>query len=290
MDALDGSIGFELSPGGFLAPFRAAVSRRTGGTSAPPYHTLNVGRTLPDDGARVHANEQRILGSLGLPDRVARVRLEHGARILRVSGPGLHGPADGLLTDRDDLVLWFTVADCVPVTVVAGPWRAHGHCGWRGTAAGLPARLVEAVCAASQAPPAQVRTWVGPGVGPCCYPVGPETAACFPPSSLRFGIGAGPSAAAMSGEGDGPSAVSASGEGAGVPRLDLHADILRQLSAAGVPEENVARSPLCTSCHPELFFSHRRDGSPSGRMAALCWPLALVAPPAPSPARPSSER
>ncbi len=258
MPATDGSIRFEFSPPGHLGPFRAAVSERGGGVSDGPYRSLNVGRTLPDEPARVRENEQRILAALRLPDAVARVRLEHGARILTVGEPGFYGPADALLSDRADLVLWFTVADCFPVTIAAGRWRGHGHCGWRSTAAGLPERLVAALAAASEVPAKGQRAWIGPGIGPCCYPVGEDVAARFPAAMARQD---------------------------GERRLDLGAEIARRLRAAGLPAAGIAASGRCTSCHPDRFFSHRRDGSPSGRMAALSWPAALA-----STGRPSSSR
>jgi hypothetical protein len=51
--------------------------------------------------------------------------------------------------------------------------------------------------------------------------------------------------------------------------LDLRAAACRLLRCAGVEQIEVCE--LCTSCHPELFFSHRRDGEPTGRQAGLAW-------------------
>lgn len=238
---------FEAAPAGTLGPHRAAVSHRGGGVSAGPFRSLNLGRSVPDSPDDVAVNERRLLAELGLPDRVARLRLEHGARILAVTEPGMYGPADALVTDREDLVLWFTVADCYPLTITAGSWRGHAHCGWRGTAAGLAEALCRELTAQADLPASEFRAWIGPGIGPCCYPVGPEVVAAFPPESMRRL------------------------EGDARPRLDLGDDLARRLRASGLTGERIARSHACTACHPERFFSHRRDGSPSGRMAALCW-------------------
>ena len=78
---------------------------------------------------------------------------------------------------------------------------------------------------------------VGPSIGPCCYEVGPEV-------SERF-------------DGD-----LTSGR-----RLDLGAAAERRLAAAGVAA--VERFDLCTSCQPDLFFSHRRDGGVTGRQGVI---------------------
>ena len=51
--------------------------------------------------------------------------------------------------------------------------------------------------------------------------------------------------------------------------LDLKLAARRALEAAGVRE--IQDVGLCTSCHPELFFSHRRDNGVTGRQAGVVW-------------------
>ena len=99
------------------------------------------------------------------------------------------------------------------------------HCGWRGLAAGIVARGAAAVGATDAA--------IGPGIGPCCYEVGDEVLDAF--ADLGEGIAAG-------------------------RMLDLPEVARRLLAEAGV--ERVESAGLCTSCEPELFFSHRRDARP----------------------------
>jgi YfiH family protein len=74
---------------------------------------------------------------------------------------------------------------------------------------------------------------IGPGIGKCCYAVGEEVAAAF--------------------------------GRAGESHLDLRAIAREQLAGAGEIQE----VDLCTSCHPELFFSHRRDHGVTGRQAGV---------------------
>jgi hypothetical protein len=209
-----------------------------------------VGRSTDDDPRGVRANERIILRSLGLADRVARLRLEHGARVLHPDGPGQHGPADALITDDPELVLWFTVADCVAVTITAGPWRAHGHCGWRGIVAGLLEAMVATLTRSAGVPPSGFRAWAGPGIGPCCFEVGPEVAGRFDRSAVRV---------AVPGPGYPPARTF----------LDLRTEIALRLAELGLPGDAVAIDSTCTSCENTRFFSHRRDGIPTGRLAAL---------------------
>ena len=124
------------------------------------------------------------------------------------------------------------VADCYPVALSDGGRVAMLHCGWRPLAAGI----LETAIAGFEGMPAAA---VGPGIGGCCYEVGPEVLAEFEDLDQI-----------------------ADGR-----MLDLRAVISRRLERAGVTE--VHHLDLCTSCHPDLFFSHRRDRGVTGRQAGL---------------------
>jgi hypothetical protein len=82
---------------------------------------------------------------------------------------------------------------------------------------------------------------IGPGIGPCCYEVGDEVAEPF---RARFG----------------PEVLHGR-------NLDLYAATEKALYAAGCGP--VERVEMCTSCHPDLFFSHRRDGKRTGRQGVI---------------------
>jgi polyphenol oxidase len=220
-----------------------AFSTRLGGASAPPFDSLNLGRLTGDPAVR--ENRQRLAAAVGVdPAGVLIGRQVHGAEVLEHTGPtqppAYAGPAPGLpeadghATSRPGLTPLVFVADCLPVALVGDGAVAMIHCGWRGLASGIVRRGVEAVGATAAA--------VGPGIGPCCYEVGDEVLDSF--REL------------------GP-AIASDG------MLDLRAVARRLLRDVGV--ERVEVADLCTSCHAELFFSHRRDGEPTGRQAGLVW-------------------
>jgi hypothetical protein len=119
------------------------------------------------------------------------------------------------------------------------------HCGWKGTAQGGAAQLVDTLARASSSPPGSFRAWIGPGIRACCYPIGQEVADRFAAECIRVEDG--------------------------VVSLDLAGAIRRDLLLAGVPGSCVDGCSLCTSCRSDLFFSYRRDGPLSGRMAAVMW-------------------
>jgi len=149
---------------------------------------------------------------------------------------GVLGQGDALLEDRPGAVVVVKTADCLPILLVDERRRAVAavHAGWRGTAAKIAARAVEAMAARFGTRPGDLHAAIGPGIGPCCYEVGPEVAA-------QFG-----------------------GQGRG--HLDLTAQNRGQLEAAGVTPARIYASYLCTMCRPEEFHSFRRDKEAAGRL------------------------
>jgi YfiH family protein len=222
---------------------RAIFSTRLGGVSEGPYESLNLGILTDDEPERVSENRRRLARRAGLePDRVAMGWQVHGTELREWDSPPAPSAfaepgteldrVDGHLTERPGLALMVLVADCFPVALAGGGKVGMLHCGWRGLAGGIVERGLERF---EEAPAAAV----GPGIGPCCYEVGAEVLEAF---------------AGMDGVADGR-------------MLDLRAVIARKLAAAGV--ERVEHLDHCTSCRPELYFSHRRDGGLTGRQAGL---------------------
>jgi YfiH family protein len=137
------------------------------------------------------------------------------------------------------------VADCLPVYLGAGEWIALLHAGWKGLAAGALQAVVATLASSAGTPPSGIRVWIGPGVQSCCYPVGREVAERLPAPARR--------------------------EEGGVVRLDLPRAAALAAAEAGLPPDRIHVSATCTSCRGDLFFSYRRDGARSGRMAAVFW-------------------
>lgn len=224
---------------------QAVFSTRQGGVSEGPYLSLNLGLLTEDEPDRITENRARLARAVGVDSaNVAMGWQVHGTELREWDGPDPQRAyaepgdkqlprVDGHLTAQPGLALLVLVADCYPVALSDGKRAAMLHCGWRPLAGGI----VEQAVARFDASPAAA---VGPGIGGCCYEVGPEVVERFA---------------------DVPDAI----EGR---MLDLRRVIAARLGAAGVRE--VAHLDRCTSCEPERYFSHRRDKGTTGRQAGLC--------------------
>lgn len=221
-------------------PYAVAFSTRVGGVSTAPFDTLNLGRLTADDPANVGENRRRLSAEAGTDAELLRYcRQVHGPLVRRADSQG--EPGDGVWSDQSGEPLLVFTADCLPVALVRvngeQPAVAALHIGWRGLLSGIVANAVQALGGGGLA------AVLGPGIGPCCYEVQEDVAAPF---RDRFGAEVVP---------DG--------------KLDLWGATEQALRSAGVGD--VSRVDLCTACHPELFFSHRRDGGRTGRQGLIAY-------------------
>lgn len=143
----------------------------------PGFRGAAFGTAADGDGRADPAARRRLSELLGLPDEWAYLHQVHGRRVLRANAPGRQGEGDALLTTVADLPLAVGTADCLPVVLEAPGGVGLAHVGWRGAAAGVLGALRRAM--AEQGLVVE-RAAVGPGIGPCCFAVGPEVAAALP--------------------------------------------------------------------------------------------------------------
>lgn len=183
-----------------------------------------------DAGAR-----DRLSNALGVQPDWAAVRQIHGSTVHRANAPGEQGEGDALWTDRPGLPIAVFTADCLGVALIADRAVGVAHAGWKGASSGVVLELAEAMASAGHPASSAV---VGPGIGPCCFEVGPEVAERFEGHTARTTWG--------------------------TTSVDLAGAVSDQIE--GLPVEVVGG---CTR-HQDAYFSHRRDGTKS-RQAALVW-------------------
>jgi polyphenol oxidase len=219
-------------------PYTVAFSTRLGGVSAGSYDSLNLGRSTRDEPGNVDENRRRLCESVGIePADLALNRQVHGSTVNRAEAGERSKDGDGVWTDEPGIPMLALSADCLPIALArvnGSPALALLHAGRLGLLEGI----VQAGVAALPGPLAAI---VGPGIGPCCYEVGDDILAAY---RARFG------SEVVQGH-----------------NLDLWTAAERVLRETGV--DAVERLDVCTACNADRFFSHRRDGTVTGRQGVI---------------------
>ncbi len=222
----------------------AGFTTRRGGMSKPPFDTLNLGCGTPDDTASVAGNMNLFLRHCGVENvNAAFMEQVHGSRVDVVNGGGTSPAADGLVTAVPGVLLCVKTADCIPL-LIADPDKpavAAVHCGWRPIVGGIVEKAAAVMRERFGSRPDKLLAVMGPSAGPCCYEIGEDVAGRLDSGSIVHRDG----------------------------RLfgDLRKEVLLRLVSAGVRRDSVEFAGQCTICHEDDYFSHRRDGKNSGRMA-----------------------
>lgn len=228
---------------------RAAFTLRTGGVSAAPYDSLNMGAAIGDTPEAVGENRRLVREALRLPGEPGWLEQVHGTHVVTLNNGTPEGvpKGDASVALAPGRVCAIRVADCMPVLFAARDGGVVGaaHAGWRGLAGGV----LEATVARMGVPASGLIAWMGPAIGQANFEVGEDVRAAF--------MGADPEAA---------SAFVANARGRW--QCDLYALACRRLAAMGVA--GVYGGGWCTFADSERFFSYRRS-SQCGRMAALIW-------------------
>jgi polyphenol oxidase len=210
-------------------------------------------------------------------DRIVTPHQVHGREvrvIRRGSPPPVERPAcDALVSDGPETAVAIRAADCVPVLLADARTGAVAavHAGWRGVAAGTIGTAVDALMREFGASPAHIHAAIGPAIGSCCYEVGSELVDAFASAGhARHLIDRWfQSSPAPRGN-----FSRARGTGDRSPlRLDLPGASRDQLVLAGLAEERIYLSGLCTAMHLDVLTSYRAEKDRAGRIVAAIRPF-----------------
>ncbi|CAN5298297.1 peptidoglycan editing factor PgeF [soil metagenome] len=245
-----------------------AFTTRLGPGAAPaPYDHFNLGRNVPDEAVKVDAlaNRERLCAVLGANHDHLKVpgQVHSGTvvPILEAEAKPDMANVDGVSTNLSEVPLLLHFADCVPVIIYEKKKQllAIVHAGWRGTAQGIAANAVSLMKEQWGGEASQMVAAVGPAIGTCCYPTGEDVV-----EQLLLTLSSpldGPATGQMA------ESLVERFEPGEQPRPDLKAFNAMQLLLAGVLEVDVCS--FCTSCRPDLFYSHRQSGGKTGRQGAI---------------------
>ncbi len=221
---------------------------RIGGQSVGPFDSLNMSAVVGDSEQAVVANRQKIADLMGVEARLMGFHSQvHGCDVIQLADlerDALEG--DGFVTSKVGIPVIVGVADCFPLLLATGDGLAVAavHCGWSGVVADIVRHGVEKTCSAGGTSPDHLVAAIGPGIGSCCFEVGPEVAGQFPTEVIQEST-------------------------SGRPHVDLAKKIRLDLLKAGVLSDRIDDAATCTCCNQEICFSHRGSGGRTGRMAAM---------------------
>lgn len=234
-----------------------ATSTRHGGNSTGEFGTMNFGLTTGDDTQTVLKNREKFFETLGLsPESVVYAQQTHSDHIVNVDEKVIHSfspnspryipDTDALITCMKNVPLAILTADCLPIFLFdrATPVIGLVHAGWRGTKSHIADKTMQAMKKNFDSKPENMCAWISAGINVCCYQVGEDIRQDFSQEYGKY-------IEAVKGD-----------------KLNLVEINRFQLQNAGIPESSIFSTPYCTSHDNELFYSYRRNGKKSGRMAS----------------------
>lgn len=232
---------------------------RFGGVSQGHLSSMNIGPHRGDQWENVLKNYDILGQAIGFdPKSLVFTYQTHTDIVVPVGpaqrGAGLYAPelsdCDGLVTNTPGLGLVVFSADCTPILAYDPVTGAVGaaHAGWRGTAAGIAQKLIEAMVREYGTDPKNVRAAIGPNIRQCCFQTDWDV-----PQAMLDAVGD-----------EAKEFIEARGEKYYVNLTAINSLFLHR---AGV--EQIDCSTDCTCCQPDRFWSHRQVGGHRGSQGAV---------------------
>lgn len=239
-------------------------STRKGGVSTGIFSSMNLNFKRGDDPDAVLENYRRMAAALNMrvedmvlsdQTHTTNVRViteeDRGKGILR---PQDYSDVDGMITNVPEIVLVTSYADCVPLYFVDPVRKAIGlsHSGWKGTVGHIGQKTVWKMHEVYGSEPKDIVAAIGPSICQSCYEVSDDVAEAF-----RANFTADEAADILLDKGNGKY------------QLDLWKANWYVLTDAGILTEHLSVTDLCTACHPDLLWSHRKTNGQRGGLSAF---------------------
>lgn len=239
-------------------------STRKGGVSTGIFSSMNLNFKRGDDPDAVLENYRKMAAALNMrvedmvlsdQTHTTNVRViteeDRGKGILK---PQDYSDVDGMITNVPGIVLVTSYADCVPLYFVDPVRKAIGlsHSGWKGTVGHIGQKTVWKMHEVYGTEPKDIVAAIGPSICQSCYEVSDDVAEAF-----RANFTADEAADILLDKGNGKY------------QLDLWKANWYVLTDAGILPEHLSVTDLCTACHPDLLWSHRKTNGQRGGLSAF---------------------
>ncbi|MFD3258515.1 peptidoglycan editing factor PgeF [Paenibacillus lentus] len=249
-----------------LPGLSAGFSGRNGGVGNSPYDELNLAYHVGDEPMDVLENRRILAKSLDFePTAWTCGEQVHGTHVAVVEKAdkgkgyldreGAFQNTDGLVTNVPGILLTSFYADCVPLYFLDPVRKAVGlaHAGWKGTVGLIASAVIKTLEQEFGSRSEDILAAIGPSIGDCCYEVDEAVM-----SQVREGLAEGEDIAAFASPSVNPG------------RCMLNLKELNRIIMikAGILPTHIECTTWCTSCHPDKFFSYRKQNGTTGRMAS----------------------
>lgn len=238
----------------------ALSTTRKGGASRHPWDSLNLATHVNDNPYDVKKNRELLNKSFALPNEPTWLEQVHSNEVVRLTLQNFQDSfqADATYTTEKGIVCCVMTADCVPILIrnAQSTWVAAVHAGWKGIANGILKKVLAVYLNEFDGDLNDLQIWIGPAISGNLYQVGQDVKDAFiqQDSILEKAF----TANSIEKECD-------------HYWLDSSKAAQLQLVEHGITEEQISTEDFCTYEDAERFFSYRRDGLDTGRMASLIW-------------------
>lgn len=224
------------------------TTRLINGHSVAPYDSFNLATHVEDDPTTVTQNRQELVKALTLPHAPIWPQQVHGIEAISLDKPHTPEPvADAVYTHQTNRVCAILTADCLPILLCdqQGGTVAAIHAGWRGLLAGV----IDSTIARMRVPGQQLLAWLGPAIGPQAFEINEDIRGSYILRDKRNQDAFHKKDQRWYG--------------------DLYVLARNNLTQLGVG--GIYGGDLCTFTDSKRFYSYRRDGALTGRMATIIW-------------------
>ncbi len=237
----------------------AFSTTRHGGISTGNYASMNITHYCGDDAEAVKENRRRLASWLGIDEkRIVLPRQTHQTEVRLIdetnyrSTDFLEG-VDALVTTTPDICIGISTADCIPIIIYDRAQHAAAaiHAGWRGTVARIAQKTIRQMEQWCGSNPESLHAVIGPGISLEAFEVGDEVFDAFRQAGFLM---------------DSLAKRFPASDVKEKWHIDLPECNRQQLTACGIPADNILLSRICTYTNCHTFFSARRLGIHSGRI------------------------
>jgi polyphenol oxidase len=228
----------------------AFTTLRFDGFSQAPYASFNLADRVGDNITHVAANRKKLCQELELPQEPLWLRQTHSNKIVCADKVTPYTEADASYTTKKNIVCAVLTADCLPILLCdkQGSIVAAIHAGWKGLVHGIIENTIEALKIDNN----NLLVWFGPAISVEAFEVGIEVYDNFSkynPLMQKAFTKTKPDKW----------------------MADIYRIARQILITCGIMEANIYGGDYCTYCNEQYFFSYRRDGQQTGRMANLIY-------------------